>query len=85
MGGYNLGFLLEALLYPSDLLEARRWYTTAAEAGHTKTQYGLGLLLENWRDPPKLGEVRRWYTTAAEAGIGEAAEALSRLQPEPDK
>lgn len=30
-------------------------------------------------------ETRRWVTTAAEAGIDEAAEALSRLQPEPDK
>jgi TPR repeat protein len=50
-----------------------------------RARYNLGLLLATKLDPPELGEARRWYTTAAEAGKGEAAEALSQLQPEPDK
>jgi TPR repeat protein len=82
---FNLGILLATLLDPPDLDEARRWYTTAAEAGHTKAQYNLGILLATRLDPPDLVEARRWYTTAAEAGHTEAAEALSQLQPEPDK
>jgi hypothetical protein len=36
-------------------------------------------------DPPDLVEARRWFTAAIEAGTDVAAEALRRLQPEPDK
>jgi TPR repeat protein len=62
-----------------------RWFTSAAEAGHTSARYNFGVLLATLLDPPDLGEARRWYIAAAEAGKAEAAEALSRVRSEPDK
>ena len=38
----NLGFMLATSLDPPDL--ARRWFTTAAEAGHTGAAVGLSRL-----------------------------------------
>ena len=65
---YNLGVLLQRRLNPPELVEARRWYTLAAEAGHTDAMYNLGILLANQMDPPELRKARRLWTAAAEAG-----------------
>lgn len=75
------GVLLETLLDPSDMVGARRWWTAAAEAGHSDARFNLGLLLADL-DPPELGEARRWLT-AADAGDDDAVAVLGQLPSGP--
>jgi TPR repeat protein len=63
----NLGMLLEGA-DPPDLEGARRWYTAAAEAGHTDALLNLGNLLADQLDPPDLPAARDAYERAAAAG-----------------
>jgi TPR repeat protein len=77
---YNLGVLLTEL-DPPELVEARRWYTQAAQSGDAGAAYNLGVLLAYRLDPPELVEARHWYTQAAQAGNAGAAKALAQLHP----
>ena len=47
-----------ASVSPPDLVEARRWYTMAAEAGHTGAQFNIGFLLAERLDPADLDGAR---------------------------
>jgi TPR repeat protein len=74
----SLGLLL-AYSDPPELVEARRWWMVAANAGHAVAQYNLGLLLSTRVDPPELVEARRWYTAAAQGGFAAAQVNLGLL------
>jgi hypothetical protein len=67
---FNMGFLLEVLSEPRDLVAARAWYEQAAEAGLPAAMVSLGVLLathplfiwgESALDSPDLTGARSWY------------------------
>lgn len=61
-----------------ELVEARRWYETAAATGRTEAMVNLGHLLAA-SDPPDLNRARHWYENAAALGDTEAMVGLGHL------
>ena len=61
-----------------DLVAARRWLTTAADAGFVTAQFAMGQALETGRfGGRQLGEAHAWYERAALAGSVEAQVAVA--------
>ncbi|MGD9728509.1 MAG: tetratricopeptide repeat protein [Nitrospiraceae bacterium] len=61
---------------PQDLQQAVRWYTKAAEAGHTTAQLNLGVMYANGQGVPQdYRQAMHWYTKAA--GEGHAGAQLN--------
>jgi TPR repeat protein len=76
---YSLGFLYQSGWGPErDLLQAIRWYTSAAEQNEPRAQFNLGLLLLNGEDNVEKDTETGllWLTRSAYANNARAKEFL---------
>ncbi len=83
---HNLGVLLSAQDTPQDYQEAASWFSSAAAAGLTDSQFNLALLYERGLGLPQDNQKAYfWYQVASLAGDKEAArraEQLKRVLPD---
>ena len=78
---HNLGVLLSTQETPQDYQEAAGWFTTAATAGLTDSQFNLALLYERGLGVQQnSGKAYFWYQVASLAGDKEATRHAERVQ-----
>ncbi len=78
---HNLGVLLSTQETPQDYQEAAGWFTTAATAGLTDSQFNLALLYERGLGVQQnSGKAYFWYQVASLAGDKEATRHAERLK-----
>ena len=77
---YGLSFF-EGNGIERDLVEAAKWFRSAAEQGHIEAQFKLGTCYEHaWGVECNLSEAMAWYLRAAEGGSAEAQVALQQVE-----
>lgn len=80
---YIIGLLYErGLFLPQSAGSARRWYTLAAEQGHSGAQNNLGLLLKAQDTPRSRISSYAWLSRASKQGYAKARQNLELLATE---